>query len=146
MAGRFNLGVLAPPANAPIITNVTKTVSTPQSGLIAVAVGYITFTPTTSASGSFSLSSQMIEGGALRLNNFGFTMNAHPDTVTGTWSINSAVDPTAVTITPTGGIAQTFTLRWADVVSGVARTFYLVRKDTVNSNTNCVTTINARKQ
>jgi methenyltetrahydromethanopterin cyclohydrolase len=144
--------VLVPPPGTPGTAQGVKSVTSAQTGLISAGVGYITFTATTTTTGHFSLSGSIVEGGSLRLNNIGFTMNTTADSGSGTWSINSATDPTSVTITPTGGSAQTYTLRYGNLsttapTTGIARTFYLVRKDTVNgNNTNCVTTINGTRQ
>src|SRR5262245_57241895 len=63
--GATTTTVLAPGNPNPTTKNVIQTLTMPQAGLMATAIGYITFTPKTTTSGDFSLSSTMIEGGAL---------------------------------------------------------------------------------
>jgi hypothetical protein len=140
--------VLAPPAGSPTTTQVVKSVNTIKSGLMSVSVGYVTFNPSTATSGSLNVSSRVVEGGAVRVGTSGFAMNSHNDSFAGTWSINSDTDPTTVTVTPTGGSAMTFTLAYANLVSGVAQTAYLVRRDPTNgdNNPNCLNSIHATRQ
>jgi hypothetical protein len=147
--------VLAPGAVPPNTLQVpaVKNLNLLKSGLIAVGVGYITFTPLTATSGNAGATFISVEGGAVRVISptvpQGYAMNKKPSQAfAATWSINSATAPTTFTLTPPGGPAQTWDITYGNVVSGVARTIYLVRVDAVNgdNNPNCLQAITATRR
>jgi len=116
-----------------------KTVNPMQSGELNIGVGSLTF-PTVAASfGPASLEMYIVAGGSLRINATGGAMAAHTEAMSGTFSFPTA---TTFSFTPTAGTAMTWTIRPGNIVSGVARTLYMVRKE----NAQCVNAITATKQ
>ena len=120
--------------SAPAVASVTQQ----GTGEIAIAVGTITFPSTAASSGSATLEMSQVGGDVLRLDGNGSPVGTDTQNDAGTFAVTN----TSFTFTPTGGAAEVWTMRYADLVSGVARTLYLVRRE----DANCLNAITATKQ
>lgn len=115
-------------------------VASPQSGLISVGNGYITFTPSGPGTGTAVVSnSTIIEGGALRVDGNGFSMQQSAQNGSGAYLF------TETNFTFNG---QVYQMTASNLLSGIHQTVYLVRLDHTNSNgnPNCLTAITASKR
>ena len=124
------------PTTAPAVA----TINPAQSGELNIGVGSITF-PTVvggTSLGSASFEAILVSGGALRINTTGNPMAAHAETAAGPFSFTN----TAFVFRPVGEPAMTWAMRAGNIVSGVARTLYLVRRE----DAGCVNAITATKQ
>jgi hypothetical protein len=120
-------------------TNPVNSVNPSQSGELNMGVGTFTFPAVAASSGNGSLELVIISGGSLRVNNSGNAMSGHTEAVAGTFAFSN----TAFAFDPTGAEpVMSFAMRFGDVVGGVARTLYLVRRE----NAQCVNSITATKQ
>jgi hypothetical protein len=119
---------------APAITGIT----TLNSGDFEIAVGTMTFPSTAASSGAASLVLNSVSGSVLRINGNGPTMGTGTQSLSGTFAVTN----TSFTFTPTGGAAMTWTMSPADLVKGVARTAYLVRKE----DAGCLNGLSVTKQ
>lgn len=126
----------SPTTGAPAV----RTINPAQSGEMNIGVGSITFPnlPAGVSVGNASFEAILISGGALRINNIGNAMAAHPETAAGPFSFTN----TTFTFRPVGEPAMTWNVRAGNIVSGVARTLYLVRRE----DARCVNAITATKQ
>ena len=109
-----------------------------DSGEIAIAVGTFTFPSTAASSGSASLEMTLVGGDVLRVNGGGSPVGTNTETHAGTFAVTN----TSFTFTPTGDPAMVWTMRFGDLVSGVARTLYMVRQE----DPKCLNAITATKQ
>lgn len=113
-------------------------VNHPQSGLLSIENGYITFTPQTVGASKGNVLIQgrtMVEGGSLRVNNSGFAMQSVAEAnISGTYEFTD----TTFTIT----IPQEGALQFAMTHANAGRTVYLVRRE----DARCLNAITATKQ
>jgi len=111
-----------------------------QSGEMNIGVGSITF-PTVVAgvsAGNASFEAILVSGGVLRVNTSGNPMAAHAETAAGPFLFTN----TTFRFTPVGEPAMIWTMRAGNIVGGIARTLYLVRRE----DARCVNAITATKQ
>jgi hypothetical protein len=123
-------------ATAPAV----KSVNPFNNGELNMGVGTITFQVTTPASsGTASFEAFLVSGGSLRVNTTGEAMATHTEAPpAGPFSFTD----TTFTFTPGGEPAMTWTIRPGNIVSGVARTLHMVRRE----NARCVNAVRATKQ
>ena len=122
-------------ATAPAV----KTVNPFNSGELNISVGTLTFPATAASSGNASYEAYIVSGGSLRVNSSGGAMGVHTEAAAGTFSVTD----TKFTFDPSGvEPAMIWTFRAGNIVSGVARTIYMVRGE----NARCVNAITATKQ
>jgi hypothetical protein len=124
------------PTTAPAV----RAINPAQSGELNIGVGSITFPniPAGVSLGNASFEAILVSGGALRINSSGNAMAAHAETAAGPFSFTN----TAFTFRPVGEPAMSWAMRAGNIVSGVARTLYLVRRE----GAGCVNAITATKQ
>lgn len=115
-----------------------KSVNPAGNGELSMGVGSLTFPATAASSGPVSFELNNVSGSSLRIGGSGAAIAVHPETGTGTYSFTD----TTLTITPTVGLAMTWTMRPGNIVSGVARTLYMVRRESAK----CVNAVTATKQ
>ena len=115
-----------------------RMVNPAKSGEMNIGVGTITFPIPAASSGTASLEINIVAGGALKINGSGGAVGIHTENISGPY----VVTDTTFTFTPTGEPATTWTMRSGNIVSGVARTLYLVRKE----NAQCINGLTATKQ
>jgi hypothetical protein len=123
----------------PITASAVATINPAQSGELNIGVGSITF-PTVAggvSAGNARFEAILVSGGALRINRTGSAMATHAETATGPFSFTN----TTFTLTPIGEPAMTWTMRAGNIVGGVARTLYLVRRE----DARCVNAITATR-
>ncbi len=125
---------LANDTTSPAVAGIT----TLGSGEFGIAVGIMTFPTTAASSGAASLTLDYVNGSVLRINGNGPTMETETQNFSGTFSVTN----TSFTFTPTGGSAMTWTMAPADLVKGVARTAYMVRKE----DAGCLNGLSVTKQ
>jgi hypothetical protein len=109
-----------------------------DNGELTIGVGTFTFPSTAASSGSATLEMSQVGGDVLRVNGDGSPVGTATQNDAGTFAVTN----TSFTFTPTGGAAMVWTMRFADVASGVARTLYLARRE----DANCLNAITATKQ
>jgi hypothetical protein len=112
--------------------------NSPDSGEIAIGVGTLTFPSTAASSGSASLELSYVGGDVLRVNGSGSPVGTHTENHAGTFAVTN----TSFTFTPSGEAAMVWTMRFGDLVSGVARTLYMVRQE----DPKCLNALTATKQ
>lgn len=117
------------------VTNVSLS----KAGLMSGNAGYITFTPTSASGGKATISGAvLIEGGAVRIGTSGFNWIQKPDNLTGV-----PYSYTATTFTFGGQVYQFY---GSNNFNTTYQNVYLIRRDTVDGNANCVQTMSATKQ
>jgi hypothetical protein len=124
------------------LNNATKDLAQKYAGSMSMTTGYITFTPTGDATGgTFSLTSTVIGGGALRMNISGSTWASAPFGNSGTYAA------TATTFTLNG---QAYTMTFSSVSSntGLANTINLIYMDPTSpdGNLDCVVNTTATRR
>jgi hypothetical protein len=116
-----------------------KSVNPAGSGELNIGVGSITFPAIAAASGPASLELSIVAGASLKINSSGGAMAVHTETLSGTFSVTA----TSFTFDPSGvEPPMTWAMRPGNIVSGVARTIYMVRRE----DARCVNAITATKQ
>jgi hypothetical protein len=116
-----------------------KSVNPFDIGELNMGVGTITFPATAASSGTASFEAFIVSGGSLRVNTTGGAMTTHTEAPpAGPYSFTD----TTFTFTPGGEPAMTWTIRPGNIVSGVARTLHMVRRE----NARCVNAVTATKQ
>ncbi len=132
MGNYLTLGTTTAPA--------VRAINPAQSGELNIGVGSLTF-PTAVlgvSAGNASFEAILVSGGALRINSSGNPMAAHAETAAGPFSFTN----TTLTFRPVGESVMTWTMRAGNIVNGVARTLYLVRR----GDARCLNAITATKQ
>ncbi|HET7679191.1 MAG TPA: hypothetical protein VFK79_03540 [Xanthobacteraceae bacterium] len=112
-------------------------INSPNNGTISSEVGYIQFPNTAASSGDVSIASKGFEASAVRINGAGFGVKPITNALGGSFSLTN----TTFTLT-VGSQNMVFTLAYGDVVGGVARTLYLVQRESAT----CLNTVIATKQ
>lgn len=115
-----------------------RTVNPAQNGEMNIAVGTITFPNSAASSGNASVEMNIVSGASLKINTSGGAVATHTETGSGPFVVTA----TEFRITLSGEPAMTWTMRAGNIVNGVARTLYLVRRE----NAQCVNAITATKQ
>ena len=130
-----NTGNFAKPGggSAPAVETLTS-----GTGEIAIAVGTITFPSAAVSSGNASIEMSFVGGDVLRVDGNGSPVGTQTQNQQGTFALSN----TSFSFTPNGQPAETWTMRFADLAGGVARTFYLVRRE----DAKCLQAITATKQ
>ncbi|MGQ0484527.1 MAG: hypothetical protein ACT4SY_04145 [Hyphomicrobiales bacterium] len=122
-------------ATAPAVKSLTPA----GSGELNISVGTITFPATAASSGTASFEAYIVSGASLRINSTGGFIAPHTEAAPGTFSLTD----TLFTFDPSGvEPAMIWTFRAGNIVSGLARTIYMVRRE----NARCVNAITATKQ
>ena len=119
-----------------------QSINPTQNGEINIAVGTMTFPNTPASSGSASLEMSIVSGPALRINGSGGNILTHTENISGTFAVTGNQPNSTFRLTPTGEPAMTWTLRAGNIVSGVARTLYMTRRETAR----CISGVTATKQ
>ncbi len=120
-----NDSYLKPPSSNPATGPGVKGINTMQNGEFGIEVGTFTFPAVAATSGSASVALTNVSGASLRINNGGNTVTVQTENISGTFSVAAAT----FTFTPASQPAITWTASYGDIVSGIARTLYFVRKD-----------------
>ena len=111
------------------VTDVTTT----QPGMMSGETGFITF-----ANGHATVTGAvLIEGGAVRVGNNGFAWHQKTD--------NTPSTPYSFTATTFTYGSQVYQYVGSNTVGGIVKNVYLMRRDSVPGNPNCVSTISATK-
>ena len=114
-------------------------VSLTKAGMMSGNAGYITFTPTSASGGKATITGAvLIEGGAVRIGNAGYNWSQKPD--------NQAGVPYSFTATTFTFGGQVYQLYGSNNFKTIYQNIYLIRRDTVDGNSNCVQTLSATKQ
>jgi hypothetical protein len=120
--------------SAPAVASLTSQ----ENGELTIGVGTFTFPSTAASSGSASVELNLVGGDVLRVNGSGSSVGTHTENHAGTFAVTN----TSFTFTPTGESAMVWTMRFGDLVSGVARTLYMVRQE----DPKCINAVTATKQ
>lgn len=123
-------------------SNAVRIINSVGNGSIGASVGYITFTPTTSSGGNFSMSLTDVDGGALRINNGGVNVTTKLQGASGAYTFATS----SLTLTPKGQSAMTFTMVYGALnAAGAPASVHLVRQSASGETANCVQEITATK-